>query len=373
MRIHEIETGGGGRSGPFEAVSFAGCDLIEPSDRLPNSIRIGASPDAYLISLEEGDAIARIRDLRRADPDAKIIALVASLDLELDLLAQALQEGAIPVVGTLDGNGGLQRSLTMPRFEPERMERWLNPQTASRTSVVIPAKNESGNIGWVLDHLPAFVHEVILVDGNSTDGTVETARAIRKDIIVVNEERPGKGSALRAGFARATGDIIVMIDADGSMVPAEMRRMLYLLDDGFDFVKGSRFMAGGSSEDITWLRGLGNHVLVSLVNRLFGARFTDLCYGFCGFHRTHLAALDLDSDGFEIETEIVLHALKAQLNITEVPSLELERRSGASNLRTVRDGMRVLRTILRERLRRKRLQSAEAPGSAVPAIDVRAA
>jgi glycosyltransferase involved in cell wall biosynthesis len=250
--------------------------------------------------------------------------------------------------------------------------------TAQRpaVSVVIPAKNESANIGWVLRQVPAFVDEVILVDGCSTDDTIEAARRIRPGIVVVNEERAGKGAALRQGFERATGDVVVMIDADGSMMPTEISRLLHLLDDGFDFVKGSRFMAGGSSADITPIRNLGNGLLVLLVNRLWGARFTDLCYGFCAFHRRHLDALALRTDGFEIETEIVIHALRAKLRITEVPSMELERLSGVSNLHTVRDGLRVLRTIVRERLlpapspraaRPPVLALAGAPGEEAPA------
>jgi hypothetical protein len=218
-------------------------------------------------------------------------------------------------------------------------------------SVVIPAKNESANLRWVLERIPPYVHEIIVIDGHSIDDTASVALRSGPNVLVVPEAAPGKGSALRTGFERASGDIIVMLDADGSMRPQEMGRYISLLGDGFDLVKGSRFMAGGGSSDITTLRRIGNRHLIIAVNLLFGSHFTDLCYGFCAFHRRHLDVLSLDAPGFEIEAQLIVRALRAGLCITEVPSVEEQRRSGESQLRSVRDGVRVLRTILRERRR----------------------
>jgi glycosyltransferase involved in cell wall biosynthesis len=218
-----------------------------------------------------------------------------------------------------------------------------------KVSVVIPAKNEAANIAWVLQHIPLMVHEIVLVDGHSTDNTVEVATHLRPDIVVVHEERRGKGAALQAGFAAATGDLVVMLDADGSMHPGEIIRYIAMLVSGFDFVKGSRFMAGGGSSDITRLRRMGNRGLLGLANFIYRTRYTDLCYGYCAFRRTALNALALSADGFEIETQLVLHANMAGLRIGEVPSFEAPRRFGQSNLRTFRDGQRVLWTLLRAR------------------------
>lgn len=230
-------------------------------------------------------------------------------------------------------------------------------------SVVIPAKNEAKNIGWVLERLPDLVDEVVLVDGFSSDGTAEVARSVRRDIRVVSEDRPGKGAALRAGFAAAGGDIVVMLDADGSMDPAEISRYIALLSCGYDLVKGSRFMAGADSTDITRLRRLGNRCLLGLVNVLYRAHFTDLCYGYVAFRRRALDTLVLTAGGFEIETQLVVQACTAGLRITEVPSLEAPRRYGQSNLRTFRDGQRVLRIVVTESLaaRRGRRQGRRAP------------
>ncbi|BBY59661.1 hypothetical protein MSAR_27970 [Mycolicibacterium sarraceniae] len=213
-------------------------------------------------------------------------------------------------------------------------------------SLVIPARNEARNIAWVLEQIPETVAEVILVDGDSTDATVITARSYRPDIRVVRQDGPGKGSALRSGFLAATGDVIVMMDADGSMVPQEINHFLHFLASGYDFVKGSRFIGGGGSLDITRFRRLGNRFLLRVFNYLYDAELTDLCYGFCAFHRRYLEHLSLCSTGFEIEAEMIVRAMQDGLRIAEVPSLELPRRSGQSNLHSIRDGIRVLRIVL---------------------------
>jgi glycosyltransferase involved in cell wall biosynthesis len=169
--------------------------------------------------------------------------------------------------------------------------------------------------------------------------------------VVVQEQAPGKGAAVRTGFDVATCDFVVMIDADGSMDPAEIGRFVDRLQSGYDVVKGSRFMAGGGSTDITRLRRLGNRALRNLVNGLYGERFTDLCYGFFALRRDCVPDLALGASGFEIETEIVVRSIITGMRMAEVPSFEAERLSGTSNLHSVRDGLRVLRTLLVHRVR----------------------
>jgi glycosyltransferase involved in cell wall biosynthesis len=142
--------------------------------------------------------------------------------------------------------------------------------------VVIPALNEARAIGWVLQRIPEWVDEVILVDGRSADATEIVARDLVPNLIVVHQPQLGKGAALRAGFAAAGGEIIVMLDADGSTDPAELGRFVRALQNGADFVKGSRQLPGGGSEDFTRLRSLGNQVFVRLVNLLYRCAFTDL-------------------------------------------------------------------------------------------------
>jgi glycosyltransferase involved in cell wall biosynthesis len=220
---------------------------------------------------------------------------------------------------------------------------------APTVTVVIPAKNEAANLPHVFRTLPAWLDEIILVDGHSTDDTVAVTGALCPQAKVVAQVGWGKGDALMAGFAAATGDIIVMIDADGSTDGAEIVRFVGALVTGADFAKGSRFSGDGHSDDITGVRRYGNLVLNVLVNRMFGTRFTDLCYGYNAFWRRHLAALEIDCTGFEVETLMNIRAAKAGLKIHEVPSHERSRIFGASNLRAVRDGWRILKVIMQER------------------------
>lgn len=219
-------------------------------------------------------------------------------------------------------------------------------------SVVIAALNEEENLPHVLPRIPMWVHEALLVDGGSTDGTVEAARRLRPDIRIIQQEGRGKGAALRTGFAAATGDIIVMLDADGSTDPAEMPAFVGALLAGADFAKGSRFLQGGGTTDMPFYRKLGNWCLVQIVRRLFGGLYSDLCYGYNAFWKRAILRLDLDGDGFEIETMMNVRALRAGLRVVEVPSFESQRLHGIGHLRTIPDGWRVLKTILRERVKR---------------------
>ncbi|MCA1710559.1 MAG: glycosyltransferase family 2 protein [Actinobacteria bacterium] len=228
-------------------------------------------------------------------------------------------------------------------------------------SVVIPTYNEAANLPHVFAELPAELHEVIVVDGHSTDGTADVARRLRPDAVILQQTRRGKGNALCCGFAAATGDIIVMLDADGSADPAEIERFVAALVAGADFAKGTRFADGGGSSDITRIRAVGNRALNGLVNSLYRTSYTDLCYGYNAFWSRCLPALDLCTgerademqwgDGFEIETIINTRVARARLRVVEVPSFERPRVYGTSNLNAVTDGLRVLRAIAEERRR----------------------
>lgn len=226
----------------------------------------------------------------------------------------------------------------------------LVPPTPS-VSIVIPALNEAGNLSSVLPRIPTWVHEVILVDGGSTDDTVAVAYETLPGIQVVQQPGKGKGDALNAGFRAASGDIVAMIDADGSTDPREILRFVSALRTGADFVKGTRYVQGGGSEDLTPFRSLGNRSLTLMVNTLWRTNYTDLCYGYIAFWRRHLDVLAPDCRGFEIETLLCVRAASRGLRVAEVPSYESSRISGTSNLHATRDGLRVFRTIVSELVR----------------------
>jgi glycosyl transferase family 2 len=231
----------------------------------------------------------------------------------------------------------------------------------TRVSVVVSAMNEEKNVGLVLSRLPGGLHEVILVDGCSKDRTIEVAMEAYPGIRVLTQSGVGKGDALRTGFAAVTGNLVVMLDADGSANPAEISRFVAALEAGADFAKGSRFLAGGGSADITLIRRLGNAFLSGTANLLHGTRFTDLCYGYNAFWTRCLPFISLDAPGFEVETLINLRVAGAGMKITEVPSYEENRISGQSNLKTFRDGFRVLGTILGEARRRRAFNGYQRP------------
>ncbi len=243
-------------------------------------------------------------------------------------------------------------------------------RNSPRVSVVIPALNEAENLPHVLPYLPDWVDEVLLIDGGSSDKTVEVARTLWPDIKVIQQTGRGKGNALKDGFSAATGDIIVMMDADGSTNPSEIPAFVALLTAGADYVKGSRFMQGGGSADITAFRKLGNTALLLIVRLAFKCHYSDLCYGFNAFWSYHLPNLSTDADGFEIETALNLKAIKSGLNVAELPSFESRRIHGESHLRAVPDGMRVLRTIFKEWLEKFSWEARKKPAKSYPAVRI---
>lgn len=214
-----------------------------------------------------------------------------------------------------------------------------------RISLIIPTLNEEKNILIVLNQIPSFIDEIIVVDGYSKDDTVKIAEKFRCNIIFDDK---GKGSALLKGIRASKGDYIIMMDADLSHRVIEFNPLIYWLDQGYDFCMGSRFIKGGGSEDISLLRAFGNKFFVFVVNFLFGARYTDLCYGYRSFKRDSINQLRLSTPGFGIETEMSIKVAKKKMKVKEIPSFEKKRKYGHGKLRTFYDGFNILQTILRE-------------------------
>jgi hypothetical protein len=312
--------------------------------------------DRIVISSQYGDDEGLLELVRAFK---SIGVMVSLLPRPLDLLeAPAVtpsRVGGVPLIEVQ----ALATPNAVPYNGPDRRRTRM-----TEVSVVVPAMNEGQNIGHVLERLPEGLHEVILVDGNSHDDTVEAARRAYPQIRVLTQSGRGKGDAFRTGFAAVTGNLVVMLDADGSADPAEIPRFVAALEAGADFAKGSRFLDGGGSDDITGMRSLGNAGLSGIANLLHGTRFTDLCYGYNAFWSRCLPFIALDVPGFEVETLINLRIAGAGMKITEVPSYESNRLYGQSNLKTFRDGFRVLGTILREARRRRAIPNHAKPAEA---------
>ncbi len=234
-----------------------------------------------------------------------------------------------------------------------------------RVSVVVPAKNEAANIRAILPYLGNYF-EVVVVLSRDDDDSAQVAHEALPSAKIVYQTRKGKGNALACGFEEANGDVIVTFDIDGSADPHEIPRFVDALIRGADLAKGSRFCPGGGSQDITQFRSLGNYGLNVLASGMTGTRFTDLCYGYNAFWADQLPVLCLPDtgantprrgDGFEIEAMMIGRFALAKAIIIEVPSYEYERFYGESNLNAIRDGFRVLWTLLRDRIRSRRYRA----------------
>ena len=234
-------------------------------------------------------------------------------------------------------------------------------------SLIIPAMNESATLTSIIDSVPEYVDEIIVIDGRSKDNTFEIASNHPRVNKVLRQRSRGKGAALSLGFAVATCDLVAIIDADGSMDPAELKNFLNLFPQA-EIVKGSRSKKlGGTSADLTIFRDLGNRVLTKLCNAWFKENWTDLAYGYAVVDRKALGKLGLSSydemgsvfghksygQGFEIEALIFCRSSKWGFRVLEVASAEHRRISGSSNLRAIRDGFRVLSAIIIEKNRSK--------------------
>ncbi len=216
-------------------------------------------------------------------------------------------------------------------------------------SVVIAAMDEAVNLPIVLPKIPSWVHEVILVDGNSKDDTVAVAKRVMPSIRIIQQEGRGKGAALRTGVNNAIGDIVVLLDADGSTDPAEIPIYVSTLLAGADFAKGSRFLQGAGTTDMPRFRQFGNWCLVAMTNVFFGTHYSDITYGYNAFWRRDAHYLALDIDGWACEVVNNIRAAKHKLHIVEVASFEHERLGGEAKLRTFSAGWTILTAILRER------------------------
>jgi glycosyltransferase involved in cell wall biosynthesis len=215
-------------------------------------------------------------------------------------------------------------------------------------SLIVPALNEADGLRCILPRIPGDVDELLIIDGHSGDDTADVVAKLAPNALLVRQAGRGKGDALKTGLALATGEIIITMDADGSMNPEDIPSFIAQLRSGCDFVKGSRVLPGAGSDDFTRVRRAGNTWLTWLANIVFGSAYTDLTFGFNGYWHSTVAHLGLLADGFEFEIQLALRAATVGMRTGEVPTHEPPRVGGVSKLHPIRDGLAILKIILAE-------------------------
>jgi glycosyltransferase involved in cell wall biosynthesis len=219
-----------------------------------------------------------------------------------------------------------------------------------KVTVLICTLNEVENLPHVLPKIPDWVEEIVIVDGNSTDGTVELAKRLCPRARLVFQHGKGKGVALRCGLAQASGNVVITLDADGETDPVDIPRFLDALMGGYDFAKGSR-LANGRPRQMPAYRWFGNKLLALTFNLLYGTRFTDICSGYNALWRSHFLGLPITYDNCEAEQQMLARAKMAGMKIVEVPHSTNGRIAGSSKVSGIKQGLIDWFVIIMERFR----------------------
>lgn len=221
-------------------------------------------------------------------------------------------------------------------------------------AIILPAYNEEQTIAATIEGFHQAMPEAAIwvINNRSSDKTEaiasETIAQLKCQGGVINERRPGKGNAVRRGFHDVDADIYVMADADQTYPAEQVRELIRPIMSGeADMVVGDRHSAGHyAAENKRALHGFGNKLVRYLVNKLFQANLADIMSGYRAFNRRFVKNYPILVEGFEIETDMTLHALDKRFRIVEIPIQYRDRPDGSfSKLNTVRDGARVLKTI----------------------------
>src|SRR4030042_6778809 len=220
-------------------------------------------------------------------------------------------------------------------------------------SIIIPALNEAANLPHVLPRIPQLpeIEEVILVDGASRDGTTEVAQRLLPRIKVVRQDGRGKGNAILCGARAAIGDYFLVLDADGSHTPEEIPLYIEKAREGYDMVKGCRYLKGAGTEDETFDRAIMVRLTDFVANTLWRTNFIELAYGMFLIHRRKFLSLDIRASYLDVEWEVLIKAKRKGLAIARVAACEAARIYGKSHLTYRHDGWLIFKTVVREWLR----------------------
>ncbi len=225
------------------------------------------------------------------------------------------------------------------------LERWPDPR-APEIAILLPCYNEGLVIETVIarfrDAMPGA--KIYVYDNNSSDDSAEVAR--KAGAIVRREPRQGKGFVVRRMFTDIDADLYIMCDGDETYDAAAAPELVrILIDQGLDMVVGTRIDVSGSSYRPA--HKFGNRLLTGLVGTIFGRGFSDMLSGYRVFSRRFVKSFPLMSRGFEIETELTIHALQLEMPVAELPTRFKDRVDGSeSKLQTVSDGVRIMWTIV---------------------------
>lgn len=217
-------------------------------------------------------------------------------------------------------------------------------------TLVILASNEIEGIKAIFDSIPFNqFNEAFVIDWNSKDGTIEFLKD--KRIRVISQEKRGRGEAFRIASDAAQGDVLVFLSSDGNEDPADAPKLAKLIEEGNDMAIASRFMKGASHDQSGRLlpyRAWGNRFFTFLANLFFGGKLTDAINGFRAVKKDKFRELKVDAQGFCIEYQMSIRAMKLKYKIREMPTQEKERIGGKSQVGSLAVGSKLIKLLFRE-------------------------